>query len=121
MIAVNLIGTFHVLRLAAQKMIETAGPDAGGERGVCINTASVAAYDGQIGQLAYSVVMDASRARGKLRWRPQHDSRAVLIRPALSGVAAATAALDDALAELVYTATTSSRSSAPARSPALRV
>jgi NAD(P)-dependent dehydrogenase (short-subunit alcohol dehydrogenase family) len=53
-IAVNLIGTFNVLRLAAQKMIETAEPDAGGERGVCVNTASVAAFDGQIGQLAYS-------------------------------------------------------------------
>ena len=53
-IAVNLIGTFNVLRLASQKMIETAEPDAGGERGVCVNTASVAAFDGQIGQLAYS-------------------------------------------------------------------
>src|SRR3712207_1619024 len=53
-IAVNLIGTFNVLRLAAQKMIETAEPDAGGERAVCINTASVAAFDGQIGQIAYS-------------------------------------------------------------------
>jgi 3-hydroxyacyl-CoA dehydrogenase / 3-hydroxy-2-methylbutyryl-CoA dehydrogenase len=53
-VKVNLIGTFHVLRLSAQKMIETAEPDAGGERGVCINTASVAAFDGQIGQLAYS-------------------------------------------------------------------
>ncbi len=53
-IAINLIGTFNVLRLAAQKMIETSTPDGGGERGVCINTASVAAYDGQIGQLAYS-------------------------------------------------------------------
>jgi len=52
-IAVNLIGTFNVLRLAAQKMIETTDP-ADGERGVCVNTASVAAFDGQIGQIAYS-------------------------------------------------------------------
>jgi NAD(P)-dependent dehydrogenase (short-subunit alcohol dehydrogenase family) len=52
-IAVNLIGTFNVMRLGAQKMIETAEP-VDGERGVCINTASVAAFDGQIGQLAYS-------------------------------------------------------------------
>ncbi len=53
-IAINLVGTFNVLRLSAQKMIETAEPDSGGERGVCINTASVAAFDGQIGQISYS-------------------------------------------------------------------
>ena len=52
-IAVNLIGTFHVLRLAATAMMATE-PMADGERGVCINTASIAAYDGQIGQIAYS-------------------------------------------------------------------
>jgi NAD(P)-dependent dehydrogenase (short-subunit alcohol dehydrogenase family) len=50
---VNLIGTFNVLRLASAAMLANE-PDAGGERGVCVNTASVAAYDGQIGQLAYS-------------------------------------------------------------------
>ncbi len=52
-IKVNLIGTFNVLRLAAAAMIGNE-PDAGGERGVCVNTASVAAFDGQIGQVAYS-------------------------------------------------------------------
>jgi 3-hydroxyacyl-CoA dehydrogenase/3-hydroxy-2-methylbutyryl-CoA dehydrogenase len=52
-IRVNLIGTFNVLRLAAQKMVETVEP-VDGERGICINTASIAAYDGQIGQIAYS-------------------------------------------------------------------
>jgi NAD(P)-dependent dehydrogenase (short-subunit alcohol dehydrogenase family) len=52
-IAINLIGTFNALRLAAAKMAENE-PDDDGERGVCVNTASVAAYDGQIGQLAYS-------------------------------------------------------------------
>ncbi len=52
-IGVNLIGTFNVLRLAAAAMLSNQpGPD--GERGVCVNTASVAAYEGQIGQLAYS-------------------------------------------------------------------
>ena len=50
---VNLIGTFNVLRLAATAMLANdAGAD--GERGVCINTASIAAFDGQIGQIAYS-------------------------------------------------------------------
>ncbi len=53
LVRVNLIGTFNVLRLAATKMLANE-PDANGERGVCINTASIAAFDGQIGQLAYS-------------------------------------------------------------------
>jgi 3-hydroxyacyl-CoA dehydrogenase/3-hydroxy-2-methylbutyryl-CoA dehydrogenase len=52
-IGVNLIGTFNVLRLAAQAMLDNE-PDEGGERGVCVNTASIAAFDGQIGQVAYA-------------------------------------------------------------------
>lgn len=52
-IRVNLIGTFNCIRLAATVMSENE-PNAGGERGVIINTASVAAFDGQIGQAAYS-------------------------------------------------------------------
>ena len=50
---VNLIGTFNVLRLAAAAMNDNE-PGEDGERGVCVNTASIAAYDGQIGQIAYS-------------------------------------------------------------------
>jgi 3-hydroxyacyl-CoA dehydrogenase / 3-hydroxy-2-methylbutyryl-CoA dehydrogenase len=52
-IRVNLIGTFNVLRLAATEMLENE-PTETGERGVCVNTASIAAFDGQIGQIAYS-------------------------------------------------------------------
>jgi NAD(P)-dependent dehydrogenase (short-subunit alcohol dehydrogenase family) len=52
-ISVNLIGTFNCIRRASADMAE-ADPMEGGERGVCINTASVAAYDGQIGQAAYA-------------------------------------------------------------------
>ncbi len=52
-IAINLIGTFNVLRLSALAMEQNA-PNPEGERGVIINTASVAAYDGQMGQAAYS-------------------------------------------------------------------
>ena len=52
-INVNLIGTFNVIRLAAFAMVKN-GPTEAGERGVIINTASVAAFDGQIGQAAYS-------------------------------------------------------------------
>lgn len=55
-IEVNLIGTFNVLRLAAERIAKTEpiGPSSSPERGVIINTASVAAFDGQIGQAAYS-------------------------------------------------------------------
>ena len=52
-IRVNLIGTFNVIRLAAQAMLDNE-PGESGERGVIVNTASVAAFDGQIGQAAYS-------------------------------------------------------------------
>jgi len=50
---INLIGTFNVLRFAAAAMNELE-PLVDGERGVCVNTASIAAYDGQIGQIAYA-------------------------------------------------------------------
>ena len=52
-VTINLIGSFNMIRLTADAMAK-AGPNAAGERGVIINTASVAAYDGQIGQAAYS-------------------------------------------------------------------
>jgi len=52
-VQINLVGSFNVLRLAASSMFGNT-PNAGGERGVIINTASVAAFDGQIGQAAYS-------------------------------------------------------------------
>jgi NAD(P)-dependent dehydrogenase (short-subunit alcohol dehydrogenase family) len=52
-VGINLIGTFNMARLAAAAMSENA-PEPTGERGVLINTASVAAYDGQIGQAAYA-------------------------------------------------------------------
>ncbi|MGE5104033.1 MAG: SDR family NAD(P)-dependent oxidoreductase, partial [Betaproteobacteria bacterium] len=52
-IGINLIGTFNLLRLAAEAMTRNT-PNDDGERGVVVNTASVAAFDGQIGQAAYS-------------------------------------------------------------------
>ena len=52
-INVNLIGTFNMIRLAAEVMSK-GQPNADGERGVIVNTASVAAFDGQIGQAAYA-------------------------------------------------------------------
>jgi NAD(P)-dependent dehydrogenase (short-subunit alcohol dehydrogenase family) len=52
-IQINLVGTFNVLRLAAARMRKNE-PDEAGERGIVINTASIAAFDGQIGQAAYA-------------------------------------------------------------------
>lgn len=52
-VQINLIGTFNVMRLAAAAMLDLP-PLAGGERGVIVNTASIAAFDGQIGQAAYA-------------------------------------------------------------------
>jgi NAD(P)-dependent dehydrogenase (short-subunit alcohol dehydrogenase family) len=52
-VSINLIGTFNVLRHAAAAMIASE-PLEDGERGVCVNTASIAAFDGQVGQIAYS-------------------------------------------------------------------
>ena len=54
LVDINLVGTFNLMRLAAFKMLSVNEPDAEGERGVLINTASVAAFDGQVGQIAYS-------------------------------------------------------------------
>ncbi|MBD2765171.1 SDR family NAD(P)-dependent oxidoreductase [Kocuria sp. cx-455] len=53
-IRVNLIGTFNVLTLAAEAMAETDPVDEDGQRGVIVNTASVAAFEGQVGQAAYA-------------------------------------------------------------------
>ena len=51
-VEINLVGTFNVLRLAARAM-ERNTPEADGERGIIVNTASIAAFDGQVGQVAY--------------------------------------------------------------------
>jgi len=61
-IAVNLVGTFNALRLASTAMLanEPAGDE--GERGVCITTASIAAYEGQVGQVAYAASKGAVAA-----------------------------------------------------------
>ncbi|MCP3426702.1 SDR family NAD(P)-dependent oxidoreductase [Rothia sp. AR01] len=53
-VQVNLVGTFHVLALAAEAMAGQESADGEGQRGVVVNTASVAAYEGQVGQAAYA-------------------------------------------------------------------
>lgn len=83
-IQVNLIGTFNVIRLAAAAMIHSA-PIADGERGVFINTASVAAFDGQIGQAAYSASKGGivSMTLPIARELAQHGIRVVSIAPGI--------------------------------------
>jgi NAD(P)-dependent dehydrogenase (short-subunit alcohol dehydrogenase family) len=79
-IAINLIGTFNVLRIAATAMIGNE-PDAGGESGVCVNTSSIAYADGQIGQIAYaaskggvaSMTLPAARDLARHRHPGGHD------------------------------------------------
>ncbi len=81
---VNLVGTFNMLRLAAEAMA-AQDPDARGDRGVIVNTASVAAYEGQIGQAAYAaskggvVALTLPAARELAR----HKIRVVTIAPGI--------------------------------------
>jgi NAD(P)-dependent dehydrogenase (short-subunit alcohol dehydrogenase family) len=81
-VTVNLIGTFNMIRLAAEAMAKNE-PEPTGERGVLISTASVAAYDGQIGQAAYSaskggvvgMTLPVARDLARTQRHPQHDDR----------------------------------------------
>jgi NAD(P)-dependent dehydrogenase (short-subunit alcohol dehydrogenase family) len=83
-VEVNLVGTFNVLRLAAWVMRENP-PDGEGQRGVIVNTASVAAYEGQIGQAAYAaskggvVALTLPAARELAEW----GIRVVTLAPGL--------------------------------------
>lgn len=81
-IEINLIGSFNVLRLAAQAITANA-PDSQGERGVIVNTASVAAFEGQIGQAAYSASKGgiASMTLPVARELARHGIRVVAIAP----------------------------------------
>ncbi len=80
-IEVNLVGTFNVLRLAAAAMAEQDPVD--GERGVIVNTASIAAFDGQVGQLAYSASKGgvAALTLPAARDLARHQIRVVTIAP----------------------------------------
>ncbi|MGC1382049.1 MAG: 3-hydroxyacyl-CoA dehydrogenase [Candidatus Baltobacteraceae bacterium] len=83
-IAVNLIGTFNVIRLAAAKMLERA-VEPGEDRGVIVCTASVAAFDGQVGQAAYSASKGgvAGMTLPIAREFAQHQIRVMSIAPGI--------------------------------------
>jgi NAD(P)-dependent dehydrogenase (short-subunit alcohol dehydrogenase family) len=104
-IDINLMGSFNMLRLAAELMAGNA-PDAGGERGVIVNTASVAAFDGQLGQAAYAaskggiVAMTLPIAREMAR----HGIRVMAIAPGVMAtpmVAAMPTEVQEALGRMV--------------------
>ncbi len=82
-IGINLIGTFNVLRLAAAAMAETDPIDDQGQRGIIVNTASVAACDGQIGQIAYSASKGgvAAMTLPAARDLAQHGIRVMCVAP----------------------------------------
>ena len=90
---VNLVGTFNVLRLAAEAMAGT-DPDETGQRGVIVNTASIAAFDGQVGQIAYaaskggvvSMTLSAARDLASFGIRVCTIAPGIIDTPMLAGV-----------------------------------
>ena len=93
-ITVNLLGTFNVMRLAADAIAKTDTVDETGQRGVVINTASVAAFEGQIGQIAYSaskggvhgMTVPAARDLGQFGIRVNTIAPGIVDTPMLAGV-----------------------------------
>ncbi|MCM6776908.1 SDR family NAD(P)-dependent oxidoreductase [Nocardia sp. CDC159] len=93
-ITVNLLGTFNVMRLAADAIAKTEPVDEYGQRGVVINTASVAAFEGQIGQIAYSaskggvagMTIPAARDLAQFGIRVNTIAPGIIDTPMLAGV-----------------------------------
>ncbi|GGK55163.1 SDR family NAD(P)-dependent oxidoreductase [Nocardia camponoti] len=93
-VTVNLIGTFNVMRLAADAISKTEPVDEYGQRGVVINTASVAAFEGQIGQIAYSaskggvhgMTIPAARDLAQFGIRVNTIAPGIIDTPMLAGV-----------------------------------
>ncbi|MDZ7907347.1 MAG: SDR family NAD(P)-dependent oxidoreductase [Gemmobacter sp.] len=83
-VAINLVGTFNMLRLAAEAIAANA-PGESGERGVIVNTASIAAFDGQIGQAAYAASKAgvAGLTLPAARELARHGIRVVTIAPGI--------------------------------------
>jgi NAD(P)-dependent dehydrogenase (short-subunit alcohol dehydrogenase family) len=83
-VEVNLVGTFNVVRLAAEALVKNE-PTEGGERGVIVNTASVAAFDGQIGQVAYAASKGgvAAMTLPVARELARHGIRVMTIAPGI--------------------------------------
>ena len=117
-IAINLVGTFNMIRLAAHAMKATP-PGAGNERGVIVNTASIAAYDGQIGQAAYAASKGAvaSLTLPVARELARDGIRVVTIAPGLFETPMMTGLPDDVQAALGAAVPFPRASAAPASTP----
>lgn len=93
-ITINLIGTFNVMRLAANLMQSQEAVDSDGQRGVIINTASVAAFEGQIGQIAYSaskggvhaMTISAARDLARIGVRVNTIAPGIIKTPMMAGI-----------------------------------
>lgn len=93
-IQINLIGTFNVMRLVAEKMSHQPNIDEVGSRGVIVNTASVAAFEGQVGQVAYSaskgavasMTLPAARELSRFGIRVMTIAPGVMETPMMSGM-----------------------------------
>jgi NAD(P)-dependent dehydrogenase (short-subunit alcohol dehydrogenase family) len=93
-IGINLVGTFNVLRLAAEAIAATEPVDDLGQRGLIVNTASVAAFDGQIGQIAYSaskggvaaMTLPAARDLAQFGIRVMTIAPGILDTPMMAGI-----------------------------------
>lgn len=115
-IGINLIGTFNVARLAAAEMLKNEPIDDSGERGVIVNTSSLAGIEGQMGQVAYS----ASKAGvigltlPMTRDLSQFGIRVCAIAPGLFGTPMVSAAPPEMLAQLVSTLEFPKRPGSPA-------
>jgi NAD(P)-dependent dehydrogenase (short-subunit alcohol dehydrogenase family) len=98
-IEINLLGTFNVMRLAAAQMMQQDPVDENGERGIIINTASIAAFEGQIGQSAYSaskggivaLTLPAAREFGPFGIRVMTIAPGVIATPLMSQIPIETA------------------------------
>ncbi|MEU6644086.1 3-hydroxyacyl-CoA dehydrogenase [Saccharomonospora sp. NPDC046836] len=118
-VEVNLIGSFNVLRLGAERMFRTEPVD--GERGVVVNTASVAAFDGQVGQAAYSSSKGgvAGMTLPVARDLAQHLIRVVSIAPGLFNTPLMAALPAEARASLAHQVPHPSRLGEPSEYAAL--
>jgi NAD(P)-dependent dehydrogenase (short-subunit alcohol dehydrogenase family) len=93
-VSVNLVGTFNVLRLAAEAIAATDPVDEQGQRGLIVNTASIAAFDGQVGQAAYAaskggvagMTLPAARDLAQFGIRVMTIAPGILDTPMLAGV-----------------------------------
>jgi NAD(P)-dependent dehydrogenase (short-subunit alcohol dehydrogenase family) len=114
-IQINLVGTFNVLRLAAAAMAANA-PDEQGQRGVVVNTSSVAAYEGQIGQTAYSASKGgvAALTLPAARDLARQGIRVVAIAPGVFETPMMTAASDEVRKGLLTSAVFPNRFGMPA-------